>query len=328
MSEEFDANDVGAWEQYAGDAKQAETPAEDTAETKEDTQPEKPDKSTPKSPAEVLADAENKEAIDAKPAEKHKIKVQGQEIELTLEQLKARAQMAEDYTRKTQAVSDERRAVEAEKARVQAILAEIEASKAQQNKPTVTQQIGNETAAQQFKRETGEEYHAWDDAHAEKYAEILESRAAAKAEAQFIARMEQMTQKQQQAAVQAELSALDKFVQTEPKEVVDFTIQTMFTAASQDPMRFDALYGAYRKLVNNQANLVTPGEAKALHEHAIASRKAFYGVQTKPSETKEIKTETSESPVRVQTKLTAKQIREMPGSELEDEFDKYIRKGG
>jgi len=314
FADDVDANDLRAWESYAGDT-EATTSEKETVEdpVKEEVKPE---------PV-----AEKAEVKDATPAEKHKIKVQGQEIELTLGQLKARAQMAEDYTRKTQAVSEERRAVEAEKARVQAILSEIEASKNTPEAP-IPQQVGTETAAQQFKRETGEEYHAWDDAHAERYSEILEARASAKAEANFIRRMEEMTQRTAQQAAQAELQALDRFVQTEPKEVVDFTIQTMFTSASTDPMRFDALYGAYRKLVSNQANLVTPGEAKALHEHAIASRKAFYGNQDKPKEeTKEMKTESSESPVRVNKKLSVKEIREMHSSDLEDEFNRYMKGG-
>jgi outer membrane lipopolysaccharide assembly protein LptE/RlpB len=138
----------------------------------------------------------------------------------------------------------------------------------------------------------------------------------------------QGVQAQQDAAItQSELGELQRFAQTEPPEVVDFALKAIYSVAQTDPARFDLLYSAHRKIVQQQLQFVTPQEARALKEHAFSSRKAFYGSTEKAEVQKEMKTESSASPVRVENKVKATEIRQMHRADAESEFDRYMKGG-
>lgn len=63
-------------------------------------------------------DGEEAPAAEIDPATKVKVKVDGEEVEVTLEELRDGYSRTQDYTRKTQEVAEQRRAVEQEKAQV------------------------------------------------------------------------------------------------------------------------------------------------------------------------------------------------------------------
>lgn len=105
----------------AGDAKpepvkpKAEKPEAKPAAKPEDVEDDDTPDETPDEPADPNEVEDEDEKPDETPvARKHKVKVDGQELEVDEEELKKGYSRTQDYTRKTQAVADERKKFEAE----------------------------------------------------------------------------------------------------------------------------------------------------------------------------------------------------------------------
>jgi uncharacterized protein YehS (DUF1456 family) len=327
MSDETNVNpnDYSNWDTYF-DNKMAARNEPVVAET-----PTKTEEPAPVEEVKTDEPAVKEEKVETPTdTSKHKIKVSGEEIELTLEQLKQRAQMGEDYTRKTQAVSDERKKVEAEKARVQEILQELEASKinkpaeppAQQPAPPIVQGDAEEDV---FLRKYQVPFEWFNEDHQKQMRSIQRELAVKSAKDEILSMFRQEQERQTQQTAQQELQQLAHFAQTEPKEVIDFAMQAINSVAATDPERFIVLYSANKKVLSNQAASMTAEEARTLKEHAIASRKAYYASSTK-EEHKVMQTESSTSGVKIENKLKGSDVRGMDRSAAENEFERYMNK--
>lgn len=330
MSEEFDASSDAAWaEAFEGKREEAvvETQTEQTETVGQDVGQETKEE-TVQETAQVPDKSEQPEPM-------HKIKVGGEELELPLSEIIKRAQMGEDYTRKTQAVSEERKTIEAEKARIQQILQEIEASKIQQQQPQgqqPVQQFVTETAQGDseealFKARYGADFEFFDPEHQAKMRAIQRELAvkAAKDEIFKIVRQEQ--EQQTQVSLQRELQELSQLANTEPKEVIDFAVAAINSVAQTDPDRFITLWTANKKIMANQAHTLTAEEAKVVKDHVIVSRKAYYESKGKKPEVKEMKTETSAPPVKVVKSIDTETIRHLDSDDVEKLMNDYMKGG-
>ena len=328
MSEDFDVNSDAAWaEAFDGNREEAvvETKAEQTETVGQDVGQETKE--------ETVQDTVQVPDKSEQPEPMHKIKVGGEELERPLSEIIKRAQMGEDYTRKTQAVSEERKTIEAEKARIQQILQEIEASKIQQTQPQQpVQQFATETAQGEseesiFKARYGADFEFYDPDHQAKMRAIQRELAVKAAKDEIFKLVQQEKEQQIMVSWQQEMSELAQMANTEPKEVIDFASQAIGSTAQTDPDRFIVLWTASKKIANGQANSLTAMEARALKEHLIASRKAYYESKTKKPDVKEMKTETSAPPVKVSKTVDAEAIRRMDSDDVEKLMNEYFKGG-
>lgn len=165
---------------------------------------------------------------EAKPTEPtYKIKVGGEEKDVPLSELIKLAQQGEDYTRKTQAVSQERKELDEMKAKL-----EMLASQTQPKiDPLAEANREIETFRQEFLRVTGQEYNEWDMAHQAIFLDYKQQGAYHKA------------QQQQLTTV---TNNIRQTVQAQPDILADFdnAMYALLNSGEAGRAEFDKVYQA------------------------------------------------------------------------------------
>lgn len=186
--------------------------------------------------------AEQPPAVDY--SAKVKFKANGQEMELSIQELIARAQMGENYNQKMQELANQRKAMEQQ--------ANVEP----QNQPeTQAEKIAKREQqiaefANVFKARYGIEFSPWEPAHVlemmdyynEKAATEREQKAAETAQVREYEEMEQSYHSvYQEAAANPDFQEVNKFAE-----------QALFQLPQKGPdglQEFNVLYGAYQKIM-------------------------------------------------------------------------------
>jgi hypothetical protein len=265
---------------------------------------------------------------------KYKIRVANEDIEMPLSEILKRAQMGEDYTRKTQKVAEERKQLEEQRQQFDEWMKQYEQQRQAQAPQPVQQK--QENPREEFKRLYGEDFMAFDDNHVDKMNDIIERRAiekAAKQAEEKLSKIMESKQKEQEVGqVKTELTNLASFISQNPQEVQQFIESTMWSLAGDEKTRadFESLYPALKKVYavsHNQMSVeqLTASEVKKLHDFAVKATRDYYA--TKKSKAPPVAVETSTNPVpQTDKKLTAEQIRNMDVDESARAFGAFLKR--
>ena len=101
-----------------GEQKQGEAPEAEVEDTEAETEVEAEDELQDSSEEEAESEGEEESEEQEEQPPVYKVKVDGEEVEVTLDELQKGYSRTQDYTRKTQALADQRKAVEAEMSQV------------------------------------------------------------------------------------------------------------------------------------------------------------------------------------------------------------------
>lgn len=312
------ANTKGSYlEAFAKEDQSEPEPTADNPEGNLQTEPEKEEH------AEKPAEEETKPA-EQKPAEKYlKVKVHGEEMELPESEVVKLAQMGEDYRRKTMTLADERKALEAEKQRIEQLKQELAN---RQPEPTPAPVIQGETAKQEFERVYKEQYQPWDDDHADKMAAIIEQRAMRQAEQNLFKRMQEEQQRRNLNELQPRIAELTQIDATTPPEVIEYAKDAMFALAANKATQndFNILYSAVAKAYNNPQTL-TVQEADMLIKHVKEAAKDYYKGKAKPVKPiTEVEEPGTPVPKQQSKSLSAKEISQLDYDGGVAAFGRYL----
>lgn len=164
----------------------------------------------------------------------YKIKVSGEEKELPLSEILKLAQQGEDYTKKTQAVSQERRELDQLKAQLEQLAAQT----APKIDPIAEANREAETFKAEFQRLTGQEFNEFDLSHQSVWLDYKQQGAY---------------QKQAQQQIQQATNHIRQQVQADPQLLSDFD-SAMYGLLSTEQGRaeFDKVYQAKSRVLYGQ----------------------------------------------------------------------------
>jgi hypothetical protein len=168
---------------------------------------------------------------------KHKIKVGGEEKELPLSEIIKLAQQGEDYTKKTQAVSQERKELDEMKAKLEMLTAQT----APKVDPLVEANREVEAFRQEFARITGQEFNEYDISHQSIFLEYKQAGAY---------------QRQAQQQIQQTTDYVRQQVKADPQILQDFDT-AMYGLLSKDDGRaeFDKVYQAKSRVMHGNPSI-------------------------------------------------------------------------
>lgn len=165
---------------------------------------------------------------------KFKIKVAGEEKEIPISELIKLAQQGEDYTKKTQAVSQERRELDDMKAKLEMLTSQ------QVPKVDPIMEANREVEAfrQEFARITGQDFNEYDISHQAIFLDYKQAGAY---------------QKQSQQQVQNATNSIRQQVQADPVLLQDFdTAMYGLLSTEQGKAEFDKVYQAKSRVLHGQ----------------------------------------------------------------------------
>jgi len=282
-------------------------------------------KEEPKEEVEQVKDTPQEASIERM----LKIKVAGVEIEMPESEVIKRAQMGEDYTRKTQAVADERRKLDEEKSRVEAYVKEMMT----QSKSVEPAQ--EESPIQEFKRLYQLDYDATDERHIHALTSIIQSQTEKKVEARLMEKLEAKQKQTEVGKVQTELNQLASFLQQNPPEVGTFIESSIYSLAGDAATRseFNVLYPALQKALAIAGGRLDPihmsmSEANKLHDYAVKATKDYYLSKAPKTAAAKIEVESSSPSVKTDgpKKMSPKEIRDLDHDGQLNAFGAYLEK--
>jgi hypothetical protein len=168
---------------------------------------------------------------------KHKIKVGGEEKELPLSEIIKLAQQGEDYTKKTQAVSQERRELDEMKAKLEMLAAQ----QAPKIDPITEANREADAFKQEFLRITGQEFNEFDLSHQSVWMDYKQEGAY---------------RRQSQQQIQQTTNYVRQQVQADPQILQDFDT-AMYGLLTKDDGRaeFDKVYQAKARVMHGNPSI-------------------------------------------------------------------------
>lgn len=230
------SSEVSDTEEAQPDAtEEQEDSQEDSAESNEEPETEEPEEESTETFDSItdLAEATGMEIDDFLETVKQKVKINGEEMEVSLKDLTAGYQMEQDYRRKTTELSEQRKGFEAEKEQatthIQSKLQEADAITA-----NLEQQLMGDYNAidwNQLEIQDREEWLVQRQKFSEKAQQLETSKAQIKAE---MGQYQQQAQAKQQEAFQAHLIKENEALLQAIPEWTDNTVREAATAKMTD----------------------------------------------------------------------------------------------
>ena len=205
---------------------------------------------------------------------KFKIKVAGEEKELPVSELIKLAQQGEDYTRKTQAVSQERRELDEMKAKLEMLTAQ----QAPKVDPLIEANREVEAFRQEFARVTGQEFNEYDISHQAIFLDYKQAGAY---------------QKQSQQQIQQATNHIRQQVQADPVLLQDFdSAMYGLLATESGRSEFDKVYQAKSRVLHGNPTV----DDLQLVDQFYIKAKSVKQVTTKPK----VMPQTKQTPPKVE----------------------------
>ena len=242
-----------SWEEKAEMLRDYNNQSEQT----DDEQKEEPAESDEVEQSETDSTTNEQQADE----QKFKIKVAGEEKELPVSELIKLAQQGEDYTRKTQAVSQERKELDELKAKLEMLTAQ----QAPKVDPLIEANREVEAFRQEFAKITGQEFNEYDISHQAIFLDYKQAGAY---------------QKQSQQQIQQATNHIRQQVQADPVLLQDFD-SAMYGLLVTESGRseFDKVYQAKSRVLHGNP---TVDDLQLVDQFYIKAQSAKQAVTTKP----------------------------------------------